>query len=464
MPPEGKRELPLEIGHVLFLDIVGYSKLLINEQSERIQKLKEIVRATEQVRLAEASGKLLRLPTGDGVALVFRTSPEAPVLCALEISKALKSHPELPVRMGVHSGPVNEIADFNEQANIAGAGINIAQRVMDCGDAGHILISKHVADDIDDYPQWRPYLHPLGECEVKHGVRISVVNLYGDSVGNPQLPKKLQALKKHQARKRGLGLAAGVIVLLAAIAGVALFSRHRAQPVAAIADKSIAVLPFENRSSDKDQEYFSDGISDELLNLLAKIPELRVTARTSSFAFRGKNLPIPEVARKLHVAHILDGSVQKAGNVVRITAQLVDAGSDTQRWSQTWDRKLDDIFEIQDEIAGEVMKELKIKLLGAAPKVRTTDPKAYALYLQARELGQRLTAETFAKSDALYREALAIDPRYARAWDGLAANFAAETSFGMLSNQEGYTRARAASEKALAIDPDDASAYASLGW
>src|SRR6266576_6156361 len=178
MPSESSSDVKFEIGHVLFIDIVGYSKLLINEQSAQLQKLKEIVRGTEQVRLAEAEGKLLRLPTGDGGALVFRTSPEAPVFCAMEIAKALKSHPELRVRMGVHSGPVNEVTDLNAQANIAGAGINIAKRVMDCGDAGHILLSKHVAEDLEKYPQWRSLLHELGDCEVKHGVRVGLVNLY----------------------------------------------------------------------------------------------------------------------------------------------------------------------------------------------------------------------------------------------------------------------------------------------
>src|SRR6202166_4980939 len=180
MSEEEKTNLRLEIGHILFIDIVGYSKLLINEQSEQLQTLKEIVRGAEQFRLAEAEGKLLRLPTGDGGALVFRTSPEAPVLCAMEISKALKSHPELHVRMGIHSGPVNEISDLNEQANIAGVGINLAQRVMNCGDAGHILLSKRVADDLEQYPQWRSLLHDLGECEVKHGHKVSLVNLYSD--------------------------------------------------------------------------------------------------------------------------------------------------------------------------------------------------------------------------------------------------------------------------------------------
>src|SRR5712692_3750257 len=198
MPAKSDLDVRLEIAHVLFIDIVGYSKLLINEQSEQIQKLKEIVRGTEQFRIAEAEGKLLRLPTGDGGALVFRSSPEAPVVCALEIAKALKNHPELHVRMGIHSGPVNEVADLNEQANIAGAGINIAQRVMDCGDAGHILLSKRVADDLEHYPQWRSLLHELGECEIKHGQKISVINLHDNQVGNSQRPEKFKAREKEE--------------------------------------------------------------------------------------------------------------------------------------------------------------------------------------------------------------------------------------------------------------------------
>ena len=232
----------------------------------------------------------------------------------------------------------------------------------------------------------------------------------------------------------------------------------------AVSDQSIAVLPFVNMSSDKEQEYFSDGITEELLNLLAKIPQLQVTARTSSFAFKGKDIGITEVARQLHVAHVLEGSVRKSGNAVRITAQLINAATDTHLWSETYDRKLDDIFAVQDEIAADVVKQLKVSLLGAAPKARTTDPEAYALYLQGVQLGRQFTAEAFKQSDALYRKVLAIDPRYAPAWHGLSRNFANETSLGTLSNKEGYAQAREAATKALAIDPDYASAHASLGW
>src|SRR5690242_6820439 len=204
MPSEPFSDVKLEIGHVLFIDIVGYSKLLLAEQSNQFQTLREIVRGTEQFKKAEAECKLLRLPTGDGGALVFRNSLEAPVLCALEISKALKSHPELKVRMGIHSGPVNEITDLNEQANIAGVGINMAQRVMDCGDAGHILLSKRVADALEEYPQWRSHLADLGECEVKHGARVSVVNLYTDDAGNRQPPEKFRTLKAGPNRSVGV--------------------------------------------------------------------------------------------------------------------------------------------------------------------------------------------------------------------------------------------------------------------
>src|SRR5215467_820035 len=224
MPGEPPSELKFEIGHVLFIDIVGFSKLLIDEQSEQIQELKNIVRGTEQFRRAEAEGKLLRLPTGDGAALVFRSSLEAAVLCAIEISKELKKHPELPIRMGIHSGAVNEMADLNEQMNMAGAGINVAQRVMACADAGHILVSRHVAEDLEQYPRWRPYLHELGECEVKHGVRIGVVNFYGDEIGNPKVPKQLQVLQKHRARTRWTAISTALLVLIGIVVAFVILS------------------------------------------------------------------------------------------------------------------------------------------------------------------------------------------------------------------------------------------------
>src|SRR5205823_12064927 len=292
----------LEIGHVLFIDIVGYSKLLITEQSELLRRLSDVVRETEQFRSAEAEGKLVRLPTGDGMALVFRNSPEAPVQCALELSTGLKAHPELKVRMGIHSGPVNEVADVNERANITGAGINIAQRIMDCGDAGHILLSKHVADDLEQYPQWRSELHDLGECEVKHGVRIHAVNFYTGDVGNPEVPERFRLAKEKEhtlpavptpavkPAGRSRTLIAALVIAAAAVAGLYIFS-HRSGPTAppsatapapvAIPEKSIAVLPFESLSRDPDNAFFTDGVQDEILTDLAKIADLKVISRTS---------------------------------------------------------------------------------------------------------------------------------------------------------------------------------------
>jgi adenylate cyclase len=464
MPGDVKKEIELEIAHVLFLDIVGYSKLSANEQHARIHELNEVVRLSEQFRKSEAANRILKIPTGDGMALIFYKSPEEPAQCAFEISRALKDNPRLPVRMGIHSGPVSGVVDVNERTNVAGGGINMAQRVMDCGDAGHILVSHHVAEDLEEFERWRPFLHDIGTFEVKHGVRVNVTNLYSEEVGNSHLPTKLQAVKKHRAHVRWAESAAALVLLGAVVAAGFYFLRRPGQLASAVADNSIAVLPFVNMSEEKANEYFSDGISEELLNLLAKIPQLKVAARTSSFSFKGKGVEIREIARQLHVANVLEGSVRKSGEQVRITAQLIRAAEGYHLWSETYDRKMDDIFKIQDEIAGEVVKELKVKLLGAAPKVRTTDPKAYALYLQARELERQNNAEAFAKSGALYRQVLEIDPRYAPAWDELARNFYNKANNGLMSSQEGYARAREAAEKAISIDPDYAPAHARLGY
>jgi class 3 adenylate cyclase len=209
MSTESKKEIVLEIAHVLFIDIVGYSKLSINDQNAAVEELTQVVRGSGQFQKAEAAGRLLKIATGDGMALVFYTSPEAPAQCAVEISPARKEYPRLQLRMGIHSGPVSGVVDVNNRPNLAGAGLNMAQRVMDCGDAGHILLSKHVAEDLEEYEQWRPLLHDLGTCEVKHGVRVSVTSLYSDEVGNPNLPSKLQAVKKHRAHVRWAAVAIG---------------------------------------------------------------------------------------------------------------------------------------------------------------------------------------------------------------------------------------------------------------
>jgi adenylate cyclase len=438
MPSDAPSEVKFEIGHVLFIDIVGYSKLLINEQSEQIQKLKAIVRGTEQVRLAEAEGKLLRLPTGDGGALVFRNSLEAPVLCALEIANELKKHPELLVRIGVHSGPVNEVTDLNAQANIAGAGINIAQRVMDCGDAGHILVSKRVAEDLEHYAQWRSLLHELGECEVKHGLRISLLNLYSDKVGNPELPEKLR-----QPRAKG-------------------------QTVSGTAPaKSVAVLPFVNMSADKNDEYLSDGMTEELINALAKVPGLRVPGRSSSFAFKGKNEDdiFRKVGDHLHVNAVLEGSVRKAGDKLRIAAQLINVADGYHLWSEDYDGDVRDIFTFQSNVAQRVVEALQIKLgveaARALAKKPTENPEAHRLYLLGRYEFGKYGEAGWTSSIRYYEQALKLDPNYALAYCGLADTYAYMGGVVMPS-KEAVAKEKEFAQRALELDPELAEAHLSL--
>ena len=449
MANEEKTKLRLEIAHVLFIDIVGYSKLLINEQSEQLRTLKEIVRGTEQFRLAEAEGKLLRLPTGDGGALVFRSSPEAPVLCALEISKALKDHPELRVRMGIHSGPVNEVTDLNEQANIAGAGINIAQRVMDCGDAGHILLSRHVADDLENYPHWQPCLHDLGEFEVKHGARIGIANLYDDQIGNPQRPKKLQVLRQRRARTRLAAIAGALLLLAGIIAGFLIVSKKSAKRTLTAPEKSIAVLPFENLSEEKANAFFADGVQDEILTDLAKVADLKVISRTSVIGYRdmaGRNLR--KIGQELGVAHLLEGSVQRSGNRVRVNAQLIDARNDAHLWGQTYDRDLADVFVIQSEIAKTIADQLQAKLSpsekSAIERPPTSDISAFDLYAHAKDLLLTAAESGAGKADSLQaidllNQAVARDPSFFQAYCRLA-----EAHDGLYSTGYDHTSARLA--------------------
>src|SRR6266446_2987795 len=368
-------DVKLEIGHVLFIDIVGYSKLLIHEQTEQLQRLRAIARATEQFRSAQAEGKLLRLPTGDGGALVFRNNPEAAVACALEISQALKNHPGLRVRMGIHSGPVKDVTDLNEQANIAGAGINIAQRVMDCADAGHILLSKRVADDLEQYGRWRPLLHDLGTCEVKHGATLSLVNLYSDQIGNPETPKKFKGDERRQ---------------------------KKIEARAPISRKSIAVLPFENLSEDKANAYFADGIQEEILTRLSRIGDLKVISRTSTQRFKNSLESIPDIAKQPGVATILEGSVRKAADQVRVHVQLIDAENDSHLWAERYDRKLIDIFAVESDIAANIAEALQAKLTGAERRAISSHPtkntEAHQLCLKGRYHWRNFFAPGYEKS------------------------------------------------------------------
>jgi serine/threonine-protein kinase len=468
-PSQSSSDVKFEIGHVLFIDIVGYSKLLITEQSEQLQKLKEIVRGTEQVRIAEAEGKLLRLPTGDGGALVFRNSPEAPALCALEITKALKNHPELRVRMGIHSGPVNEITDLNEQANIAGAGINIAQRVTDCGDAGHILLSKRIADDLEQYPQWRSQLHDLGECEVKHGARLGVVNLYDGDIGNSQIPQKLQTIKKRRARSRWAVFATALLLLAGIITAFVILPKR--STVSPILEKSIAVLPFENLSDDKSNAYFADGIQDEILTKLAGIGDLKVISRTSTAKYKSKPEDLKTVSQELGVATVVEGTVQRAVDKIRVNVQLIDARADTHLWAKTYDRDIEDVFAVESEVSQEIAEALQAKLspneantLAVAP---TKDPEAYDLFLKGeyeeRDGESSLKAEPFDRAAAFYQQALDRDPNFALAAARLAESRILRHWFVTRVSENELAQVKSIAEHALALAPNLAAAHVALG-
>ena len=429
MPAEVKDQIRLEVAHVLFIDIVGYSKLSINEQRAVVDELTRIVRGSDQYQKAEAAGRLIKIPTGDGMALVFYTSQEAPAHCAIEISGALEAHPRLQVRMGVHSGPVSGVIDVNGHANLAGAGLNMAQRVMACGDAGHILVSKHVAEDLEEYEHWRPLLHDLGACEVKHGVRIGVTNLYSGEVGNSQLPKKFQAVRKHRSLVRWVEVAVALLVLAALVAAFLLVLRRPMRSALTVAEKSIAVLPFENLSEEKDNAFFADGVQDEILTNLARIADLKVISRMSVMQYKsgvGRNLR--EVAQQLGVANVVEGTVQRSGNRVRVNAQLIDARTDKQLWGQVYDRNLADVFAIQSEIAKTIADQLQAKLSPSEEKAierpPTEDIAAFGLYTRAKNLlaarGGDPNQEELLQAVDLLNQAVARAPSFFDAYCQLA--------------------------------------------
>ena len=450
-----QRDLQLEIAHLLLIDVVGYSKLLVNEEIELLQELNQIVRDTECFRAAEASGKFNRVSTGDGMALLFFRSPEEPVRCALEISKTLQDHPRIQVRMGVHSGPVNRVTDVNDKTNFAGSGINVAQRVLDCGDAGHILLSGHVAEDLAEYRHWQPYLHDLGEWEVKHGLRLHIVNLYKDNLGNPQVPEKLKRRKRWKqaptvrsiSAPRSPKFALVAALLASAIALVVsslIFFHPRSRSPAAVAapgatvssavapipEKSIAVLPFENLSDEKENAYFTDGVQDEILTGLAKVADLKVISRTSTMQYKvGAERNLLEIAKALGVAHVLEGSVQRAGGRVRVNAQLIDARTDSHLWAERYDRDIADVFAIESEVAGKIVAQLQAKISPSEKaeieRAPTSDVAAFNIYAHAKTLiANSLLSEMYKdlfEAVRLLDEAVKRDPSFFLAYYELAS-------------------------------------------
>jgi TolB-like protein/class 3 adenylate cyclase/Tfp pilus assembly protein PilF len=464
MSAEVKKQIQLEIAHVLFIDVVGYSKLSINEQHATVDELTQIVRATEQFQKADAAGRLIKIPTGDGMALVFYASPEAPVRCAMEVSQALKERRRLHIRMGIHSGPVSGVIDVTGRANLAGTGLNMANRVMDCGDAGHILVSKRVAEDLAEDEKWRPFLHDLGICEVKHGAKLHVVNLYSDEFGRRELPAKLQIERRRAVRKRWLVGAAALITISAIIAGALWWSRIRNVPSWGAPEKSIAVLPFENLSEEKQNAYFADGIQDEVLTNLAKIADLKVISRTSVMPYKsGIARNLRQIGQQLGVTHVLEGSVQRADNRVRVNAQLVDARTDRHLWGQSYDRDLADVFAIQSEIAKTIAAQLHAKLSpgeeSSIDRPPTRDMTAFDLYTRAKNLVMTATSSADTKSDLLQaaellNQAVARDPSFLQAYCQLAWTHDVVYAFGYDHTPARLALAEAAVQAAARLRPD----------
>jgi adenylate cyclase len=442
VPEEPKANQRLEIAHVLFIDIVGYSTRLTDEQQGLVDRLNQAVRSSDEFNKAAATGRLKKIPTGDGMALIFYNSPEQPVECAVEISRVLRHHPDLPVRMGVHSGPVSAVTDVNDRVNAAGVGINLAQRLMDCGDAGHILLSKRVAEDLQQNGRWRPHLHDLGEMEVKHGERVHVFNFYTDEAGNSDAPNKLL-----QAKPQDRPVPARTV----------------AKPIANGQRLSICVLPFVNMSGDPEQEYFSDGISEDIITDLSKVSALHVVSRNTAFTFKGKAVDVGQVAAQLKVTHVLEGSVRKAAGRVRISAQLIDGANDKHVWAERYDRDLNDIFALQDEISHAIVDALKVKLLPEEKKAierhGTENVDAYNLYLLARQSYTTGFEGDGRRNEAIIRlcqRAVEIDPNYAEAW----ALIAMAEMLLRSTVDRGGDGGLAAAERALELNADLAEAHA----
>src|SRR5881392_20177 len=487
MAAEVKKEIALEIAHVLFADIVAYSKMASDDQRAAIEKLNQIVQSTDEFRKEESENRLLKLATGDGMALIFYHSPEDPVECALEISRAIKEqHSNLRLRMGVHSGPVSGMVDVNGRANVAGAGINVAQRVMDCGDVGHILLSTRVAEDLEQFKHWRPHLYHIGECEVKHGAKIEIVNLFTAELGNSERPKRMAMpaqktdfgpVRKECAPSREPVLIIAACLTLAALAVAAfLFWRgHQPKTSAAalsIPEKSIAVLPFENLSDEKQNAFFTDGVQDEILTDLAKIADLKVISRTSVMQYKsGVARNLRKIGQELGVAHLLEGSVQRAANRVRVNAQLIDARNDAHLWAQTYDRDLADVFAIQSEIAKAIADQLQAKLLpsekAAIEKRPTSDLVAYDLYTRTRELVGNVTdpattQQKLVAAIALLQEAVARDRQFVVAWCLLSRLHARMYTAGYDHTVDRFKQSYAAIEAASRFDPDAGELHLAL--
>jgi TolB-like protein/tetratricopeptide (TPR) repeat protein len=467
MTAEERSDSQVEIGHVLFIDIVGFSKLLGDQQTGFCAHLNQTVRQTDSFRAADASGRLLRLPTGDGMALIFFTGPEAPLQCAVEVSRLLKA--SIALRMGIHSGPVNKTRDVDGRINVTGSGINMAQRLMDCADAGHILLSKRVAEDLAQYSKWQPYLHELGQTEVKHGAKIDIFNFYTDDIGNTVLPEKLKG--KRITRASGFTRFVKPIVAAVFVIGIALvlwfFARRGGEGPAIFPGKSVAVLPFKPLVANSRDEVLEAGMADTLIVKLSTSREIFVPSLTSVRKYDDPKHDSVATGRALHVNSVLEGNLQKVGDRIRVTARLINVADGTSIWSGKFDEKFTDVFGVQDAIAEKVATALAVPLneedRKRLTKRYTDNTEAYQLYLTGRFYWNKYSEEGYRKSIESFKRATEKDPNYALAYSGLADSYSLLGEMGMVPANETFPQGRAYAEKALKLDDTLSEAHLSLG-
>lgn len=440
-----------QLAAIMFTDIVGYTALMEQNEEKAVAVIKHYNSALEKF-VPQYGGQVLNY-YGDGSLCIFSSATDA-VNCSLEIQKEFKNEPIVPLRIGLHIGEV-----FFEDAKALGDGVNVASRVQSLGRENTILISEEVYNKIKNNSGITTT--SLGQFDFKNvGRSIEVFAVTNEGLFVPQRKKMEGKLKKKNHQSRNIIIALSLTLM--AVAAFIIYKNYFADKNKVV-DKSIAVLPFVDMSAGKDQEYFSDGLSEELLNLLAKIPELKVIGRTSSFSFKGKNEDLRTIAQKLGVAHILEGSVRKDGNRIRVTAQLIRARDGSHLWSETFNRELDSLFKIQDEIAGTVVKHLKLKLLTTPSGGHiSSNMEVHNLILQGNYFFDKLDKDNVAKAVEFYNKALAIDSNDARAWGKLANALSRQSWQNYIDQSTGYEKARQAALKAISLDNTYATGYLEL--
>jgi len=442
-----------QLAAIMFTDIVGYTAMMQADEKKAVAVIKHY-NSTLEKWVTQFNGQVINY-YGDGSLCIFSSATDA-VNCSLAVQKDLKTEPVVPLRIGLHIGEV-----FFEDAKALGDGVNVASRVQSLGQENTILISEEVHNKIKNNASISTA--SLGHFEFKNvGKSMEVFALTNEGLFVPQRKKMEGKLKKKNLKKRNFIAALSLIILVAATFFI--YKNFLAKNDSAT-DKSIAVLPFVDMSAAKDQEYFSDGLSEELLNLLSKIPELKVIGRTSSFSFKGKNEDLRSIAQKLGVAHILEGSVRKDGKMIRVTAQLIKATDGTHLWSETYDRDLKGIFELQDEIAKAVVQQLKLKLLEipSAKLSGSGNIEAYNLILRGNYFFDKLDKENVAKAVDFYNQAIAIDSTDARAWGKLANAISRQSWQNYIDRIAGREKARTAAMKAIELNKNLAIGYLELG-